>query len=148
MGNLASCLASRRSGGGRGALSITIYIPTFTQILCQRPKVLYFTLPYLHLLKINLGGCCNITNAPKLISLTVLVEECYSVIDSQIIKSPISRWRPELAQLSRVGIEQGSSALHCTAQIFSENFSIASHDSVNRFVIVCTFSELFLPSYR
>ena len=146
MGNLASCLVSRRSGGGRGALSITIYIPTFTQILCQRPKVLYFTLPYLHLLKINLGGCCNITNAPKLISLTVLVEECYSVIDSQIIKSPISRWRPELAQLSRVGFE--CTALHCTAQIFSENFSIASHDSVNRFVIVCTFSELFLPSYR
>ena len=50
------------------------------------------------------------TNAPKLISLTVLVEECYSVIDSQIIKSLISRWRPELAQLSRVGIE--CTALH------------------------------------
>lgn len=86
------------------------------------------------------------TNAPKLISLTVLVEECYSVIDSQIIKSLISRWRPELAQLSRVGIK--CTALHCTAQILRENFSIASLDSVNRFVIVCTFSELFLPSYR
>ena len=100
MGNLASCLVSRRSGEGRGAVSITKYIPTFTQMLCQRTKVLYFTLPYLHLLKINVGGCCNTANAPKFRSLTVLVEEFDSEIDSQIIKSLISSWRLELAQLS------------------------------------------------
>ena len=67
------------------------------------------------------------TNAPKLISLTVLVEECYSVIDSQIIKSLISRWRPELAQLSRVGIEctvLHCTAMHCAAQIFSKTFPL------------------------
>ena len=66
------------------------------------------------------------------------------MIDSQIIKSLIS----SIEQSGECAALQ-CTALHCTAAlIFSENFSIASHDSVNRFVIVCTFSELFLPSYR